>query len=97
MQFVLSFSRNPFEMKAHFRTKQRSIQLARIDDQMQHINPDGERIVGPHLHMFKEGFERLEWAESIDWYDRRQPVTTMLKFLDMIHTRFPFGIQEDWL
>jgi|GEM_PF-2994916 len=96
-QFVLSFTRNPFEMKAHFRTKQTNIDLARVDNQRQHINPDGERIVGPHLHWFKEGFEHLEWAESIDWYDAQQPLVTLYKFLDLIHTRFPLGIQEDWL
>jgi hypothetical protein len=50
LQFVLSLSRNPFEISAHFRTKSKNIQLARIDTQKQHINPDGQRITGPHLH-----------------------------------------------
>jgi hypothetical protein len=84
IQFILSLNRNPFEMKAHFRTKLRNIQIARIDDQRQHLNPDGERIVGPHLHWFKEGYTHLEWAEAITWYD-------------IIKTRFPYGIQEDWI
>ena len=50
LQFILSLSRNPFEIKAHFRTKSKNVQLARIDSAAQHINPDGNRITGPHLH-----------------------------------------------
>lgn len=97
VQFVLSFNRNPFEMKAHFRSKLRNIQIARVDDQRQHINPDGERIVGPHLHWFKEGYEHLQWAEAITWYDINQPLATLHRFLDLIKSRFPHGIQEDWI
>lgn len=97
LQFILSFTRNPFEMKAHFRTKQRTIHLARVDFQRQHFNPDGSRIVGPHLHWFRQGYDHLEWAEEIDWYDANQPMTTLLRFLELIHTRFPSGIQEDWV
>ena len=94
LQFILSLSRNPFEIKAHFRTKNKNIHLARIDSTKQHINPDGTRITGPHLHMFREGFAGLEWAEEIDWYDNNNPLDTLYKFLDLIKTRFPKGVQE---
>lgn len=93
LQFILSLTRNPFEVKAHFRAKQKNIHLARIDTQQQHMNPDGSRITGPHLHWFREGFAHLEWAEEIDWYNAQQPLDTLFKFLDLIKTRFPNGIQ----
>ena len=93
LQFVLSLSQNPFEIKAHFRTKKQNIQLARIDNHKQHINPDGKRIVGPHLHWYKEGYMHLEWAEEIDWYDTNKLLETIYKFLDLIQTKFPKGIQ----
>lgn len=56
LQFVLSLTRNPFEIRAHFRLKGKNIHLARIDTQQQHMNPDGRRITGPHLHWYREGF-----------------------------------------
>ena len=49
IKFCLSLTRNPFELKAHFRTQEKSIGLARIDDQLQHHNPDGSVIRGPHF------------------------------------------------
>lgn len=94
LQLILSLTRNPFEVKAHFRAKQKNIHLARIDIQRQHINPDGTRITGPYLHWYKEGFEHLEWAEEIDWYDATKPLDTLFKFLDLISTRFPIGVQD---
>lgn len=94
LQFQLSFTRNPFEIKAHFRTRSKNIQLARVDTQVQHINPDGTTIRGPHLHLYREGFTHLEWAETIDWYDAEKPMDTLFKFLDIITTKFPKGIQE---
>ena len=53
----------------------------------QHIN-------GTHLHWYREGYAHLEWAEAIDWYDANKPMETLFKFLDLIETRFPRGIQE---
>jgi len=94
LQFILTLTRNLYEIKAHFRLKARDIYLARIDTQNQHFNPDGEKITGPHLHWYREGFELLPWAESIDWYDANKPIDTIFRFLDLINTRFPNGIQE---
>lgn len=94
LQFVLSLTRNPFEIKAHFRTKSKSINLARIDAHAQHFNPDGQRITGPHIHWCREGYDNLEWAEEIDWYDVNKPLDTLYIFLEMIKTKFPKGVQE---
>lgn len=94
LQFVLSITRNPFEIKAHFRTKGKNINLARIDAHQQHFNPDGVHIIGPHIHWYREGYANLEWAEAIDWYDMNRPLDTLYTFLDLIKTRFPKGVQE---
>lgn len=97
LQFILFLTRNPFEIRLHFRTRDRHIGLARIDNAHQHHNPDGTEIIGqPHLHLFREGYgNQLPWAEPIDWYDTTNPTQTLNRFLDIIHTRFPGGIQPE--
>ena len=40
--------------------------LARLDlDGSPHVNPDGQKIVGDHLHLFKESFGD-KWAQPLD-------------------------------
>lgn len=51
-KFVLNLNRNPFEIRLHFRTKSGSLGLARIDNALQHINPDGNVLHGPHLRWY---------------------------------------------
>jgi len=48
----------------------------------------------PHIHFYREG-ESSNWAEPIDWYDLNDPLATLAKFLEIIHTRFPNGYQAD--
>ncbi|MBI4996459.1 MAG: hypothetical protein HZA64_02550 [Rhodocyclales bacterium] len=93
LQFLLSLKRNPYEIRLQLRTKDRHIPLARIDNAAQHPNPDGTIIRGPHIHWFREG-EGLAWAEPIDWYQLDRPVDTLVRFLDVVHARFPKGFQE---
>lgn len=93
LQFLLSLKRNPFEIKAQLRTRDRNIPLVRIDNAAQHINPDGSILRGPHIHWYKEGFGAA-WAEPIDWYELEQPMKTIFHFLGVISTRFPNGFQE---
>lgn len=91
LQFILTLRRNPFEIKLHFRTRDRDIGLVRVDNAPYHCNPDGSEIRGkPHLHMYREGHE-LEWAEPVDWYDASRPLDTLERFLDIVRTRFPLG------
>lgn len=97
VQFILSINRSPYELRAHFRTKGTNIALARIDSCEQHFNPDGSCIRGPHLHWYKEGYDNVPWAEEIDWYDSDKPVETLYKFLELIKTKFPKGIQDSLL
>jgi len=93
LQFLFSMKRNPHEITAQLRTRDRHIPLARIDNAAQHVNPDGNVLRCPHLHWYREG-EGLAWAEAIDWYDVTRPMDTLVKFLDLIGTRFPAGLQE---
>jgi hypothetical protein len=92
LQFVLSLSRNPFEIKIHARTRDRNIGLMRIDNAPYHTNPDGSELRDtPHLHLYREGAE-LAWAEPIDWYDLSDPLGTLERFLTEFSARFPSGI-----
>jgi hypothetical protein len=92
LQFVLTLSRNPFEIKIHARTRDRSIPLLRIDNAPFHVNPDGSELRDtPHLHSYREGCD-LAWAEPIDWYDVTDPLRTLERFLKEFSARFPSGI-----
>lgn len=93
LKFLLTLKRNPYEIKSQLRTKDRHIPLIRLDNAVQHINPDGTVVRGPHLHRYREGFG-VAWAESIDWYDADRPVETLFRFLDLMRTQFPNGFQE---
>lgn len=91
--FLLTCKRNPFEIKAQLRTKDRHMPLVRLDNSVQHVNPDGNILRGPHLHWFKEGYG-LAWAEPATWYQGDKPMVTILHFLELVQTKFPNGIQE---
>lgn len=91
--FILHLKRNPFEIRLHFRSLRENVGLMRIDAARRHINPDGTEIVNqPHIHIFREGYENLPWAEPIDWMDLAHPVATLERFLEEIHARFRGGI-----
>lgn len=95
IQFILSLKRSPFEIRLHFRTKDRDIGLVRLDNQQHHTNPDGTEIRDqPHLHRFREG-EGLAWAEPVDWCDLNDPYGTLERFLRIIRASFPAGVQVD--
>lgn len=96
IEFLLSLKRNPFEITAQLRTRDRNFPLARIDNAAQHVNPDGEVLRGPHIHWYREG-DGLAWASLVDWYDPTRPMDTLVKFMDLIAARFPYGITEDML
>ncbi len=53
--------------KVSLQTRVRSaVILVRLDiDSAPHTNPDGERISGTHLHVYREGFED-RWAKPLD-------------------------------
>lgn len=93
IQFMLTFKRNPFEIRLHMRTRDRDIGLVRVDNAPYHPNPDGTEIRNqPHIHTYREGFG-LDWAEAISWYDLTDPLGTLERFLTEVRTRFPAGYQ----
>lgn len=97
LQFILNMKRGPFEIRLHFRTKDRNIPLVRLDAAPYHTNPDGTELRDqPHLHIFREGHE-LAFAEPVDWYDVDKPLETFERFLEVTRTRFPAGHQLDLL
>lgn len=94
VRFILALKRNPYEIRLHLRTQDRHIGLARIDAAKYHPNPDGTELRDtPHIHWYREGYEKLEWAEPIDWYDTHKPIQTLERFLKEISARFKNGIQ----
>jgi len=67
-----------------------------MDGHHHHINPDGTEIRDtPHIHLYREGFDQLPWAEPIDWYAPGDPLGTLERFLDYVHARLPGGYQLD--
>jgi len=95
IQFILSMKRNPFEIRLHLRTRDRDIGLVRVDNALYHPNPDGTELRNqPHIHFFREN-ENLNWAEPINWYNLNDPVATLERFLEIVHTHFPAGYQLD--
>lgn len=67
-RFLLDLWRGTFKLsKIKYQTRGRQIiVLARLDiNGAPHTNPDGEKIVGTHLHIYKEGFDD-KWAYPLD-------------------------------
>jgi len=54
-------------MKLKFQTRSRKVFiLARLDiEGGPHTNPDGQRLGGTHLHLYREGFDD-KWAAPLD-------------------------------
>ena len=66
--FVLDISRGRIDLyKGKYQKRGRHvIVLVRLDfgPSVRHTNPDGEEFVGPHLHLYREGFGD-KWAQPI--------------------------------
>lgn len=66
--FLLDIWRGTIKLsKLKFQNRVRvAVVLARLDvDGAPHTNPDGVRLAGTHLHLFKEGFDD-KWAFVVD-------------------------------
>ena len=66
--FILDLSRGKVNLlKGKYQTRARQVVvLARLDfGGAPHRNPDGEKIMSPHLHLFREGFDD-KWAFPLD-------------------------------
>ncbi len=66
--------------------------LARLDvDGPDHMNPDGEIMACPHLHLYREGYG-TRWAEQCpaEWFtDLSNIRTTLDQFFDYCHVVEP--------
>lgn len=58
-KFLLDFRRSGFELAKYTYNKRyrQTIILVRYCNAGRHTNPDGEKFIGPHVHLFREGFE----------------------------------------
>jgi hypothetical protein len=69
-----------------------AIVLVRLDiDGAPHTNPDGKRLPGTHLHIFKEGYDD-KWAYRIDntlFSMIQDPATTFGEFCAFCHIESP--------
>jgi hypothetical protein len=67
-RFLLDLWRGTIRLtKLRFQNRVRTVVvLVRLDvDGAPHTNPDGERLAGTHLHIFREGFDD-RWAFPVD-------------------------------
>jgi len=67
-QFFLDISRASIKIsKLKFQNRaRRAIVLVRLDiDGAPHTNPDGRKIAGSHIHLYREGYED-KWAYPVD-------------------------------
>jgi hypothetical protein len=67
-RFLLDIWRGTIRLlKLRFQTRARKVVvLVRLDiDGAPHTNPDGTRLGGTHLHLYREGYED-RWAFSVD-------------------------------
>lgn len=57
--FILDFYRGSFELSKYTYNKRyrQTIILLRYDAKGRHTNPDGITFDGPHVHIYKEGFD----------------------------------------
>lgn len=67
-RFLLDIWRGTIKLsKLRYQTRARHVVvLVRLDiDGAPHTNPDGERLPGTHMHLYREGYED-KWAFSVD-------------------------------
>jgi hypothetical protein len=97
-RFLLDIWRGTLRLtKLKFQNRVRtSIVLVRLDvDGAPHTNPDGQRLSGTHLHLFKEGYED-KWAETIDpktFTSLSDPATTFQEFCELCNIESPPPVQ----
>jgi len=82
-RFLLDLSRGTIRLsKFKFQTRARTaIVLVRLDlDGSPHTNPDGTRIGGTHLHVYREGYDD-KWAYPLDphIFDNPSEIETTFK------------------
>ena len=96
--FLLDVWRGTLRLtKLKFQHRMRTaIVLVRLDvDGAPHTNPDGKRLLGTHLHLFKEGYDD-RWAYPVDQSKftlLRDPGTTFQEFCSFCKIESPPPVQ----
>lgn len=96
--FLLDIWRGTIKLsKLKFQNRVRvAVVLARLDvDGAPHTNPDGVRLAGTHLHLFKEGFDD-KWASVVDPKDftlLTDPGQTFKDFCSFCRIESPPAVQ----
>lgn len=97
-RFLLDVWRGTLRLsKLKFQNRVRtSMVLVRLDvDGAPHTNPDGQRLGGTHLHLFKEGYED-KWAHPIDptiFTTLSDPGATFQEFCSFCNVESPPSVQ----
>ncbi|MCB0421351.1 MAG: hypothetical protein KDD61_10155 [Bdellovibrionales bacterium] len=69
-EFLLDIHKASIRIEQHGLNKRvrKSIGLVRVDlgSTLEHSNPDGSKIIGSHMHIFKEGYD-LKWAVPLPY------------------------------
>lgn len=83
--FILDFYRGSIEIKKYtFHKRYKTcIPLVRFDSWGRHTNPDQQKFVGPHIHIYKEGYDD-KFAYSVDVIginDQNSMEDVLVKFL----------------
>jgi hypothetical protein len=97
-RFLLDIWRGTLRLtKLKFQHRVRAVVvMARLDiDGAPHTNPDGQRLSGTHIHLFREGYDD-RWAYSVDRKSftlLTDPGTTFHKFCAFCSIESPPPIQ----
>jgi len=98
--FILSIKRKQLilEKRNHLLRVRKSIVLLRLDiDGPEHTNPNGEKIKGTHLHIYREGFAD-KWAYELPketFSDLSDVYQTVVDFMDYCNINRKPNFQRD--
>ncbi len=86
-----------FKIKEQLRSKRVTHPLIRLDTypRARHVNPDGEVITGPHIHIYRSGTSAWAYPVSEDNFsDLKNSSQTLYDFLTYCNIRHNLDIQK---
>lgn len=85
-KFLLDFYRGSFELAKYTANKRfrQTLIMFRYDNAGRHTNPDGESFDGPHVHLYREGFND-KFAFPVSKIDIREDESMEDKFRKILH------------
>ena len=97
--FVLNYWRGSINLsKRNHHLRKQTIGLVRLDIGHPHRNPDGKEVGLKHLHLYREGYNNLQWAYEIpetDFSNLNDISKTIEDFLKFIHViNIPMDLQR---